>query len=92
MNIDRYTKFVLTALAVGVWALVLKPSFQPTPAEAQSKGGIQRVVYGYKTYDIAMCRNEAEANRAEKELNSGEWHVVSVGWDGRGLIMVLGKP
>jgi len=34
MNIDRYTKFMLTMLVVGVWALAAAIFFQPTPLQA----------------------------------------------------------
>ena len=34
MEVDRYTKFVLTVIAVGLWALVIKGVIAPQPAAA----------------------------------------------------------
>ena len=34
MEVDRYTKFVLTIIAVGLWALVIKGVIAPQPAVA----------------------------------------------------------
>ena len=34
MKVDRYTKFVLTIIAVGLWALVINGVIAPQPAVA----------------------------------------------------------
>ena len=34
MKVDRYTKFVLTVIAVGLWALVINGVIAPQPAVA----------------------------------------------------------
>lgn len=36
-NLDRTTKMLLALLVAGVWGLLLRPAFQPTSAQAQSK-------------------------------------------------------
>jgi hypothetical protein len=38
MTKDRTIKLLLFALILGVWGLLLRPSFTPTPAQAQEKG------------------------------------------------------
>ena len=39
MKVDRYTKFVLTIIAVGLWALVINGIIAPQPAVAGSTEG-----------------------------------------------------
>ncbi len=40
MQIDRYTKFMLTILTIGVWVLALAIFFSPTPLRALDEGNI----------------------------------------------------
>jgi hypothetical protein len=34
MTIDRYTKFILTIIAIGIWTLAAAIFFQPSPIQA----------------------------------------------------------
>jgi hypothetical protein len=36
---DRTTKFLLVAIALALWGLLLRPTVTPTPAQAQDAGG-----------------------------------------------------
>lgn len=51
-SVDRYTKVMLTLLVIGVWAMLLRPFFQSTPAIAQSE-----VKYGVYAQDSAIVPN-----------------------------------
>ncbi|MBU0899169.1 MAG: hypothetical protein KKB03_04230 [Nanoarchaeota archaeon] len=47
---DRYSKFILSMIAVGIWVLAFAIFFQPTPIEAY---GAQEVkIVGWSTDDI----------------------------------------
>ncbi len=59
MTIDRYTKFILTMLMIGVWVLAASIFFQPTPLQAyegESDINIERIggasVYGALPVEI----------------------------------------
>ncbi len=39
MTIDRYTKFILTFIAIGIWVLAAAIFFQPTPINAYGDEG-----------------------------------------------------
>ena len=41
MAVDRTTKILLLAIAVGLWGLLLRPAFSPAPAQAQAAAGAQ---------------------------------------------------
>ena len=53
MTFDRYTKFILTTLTVGIWLLAAAVFFQPSPIQAYGDEGdvnIERIggtsIYG----------------------------------------------
>ena len=39
MTVDRYTKFILTTIAIGIWLLAAAIFFQPTPIQALGEDG-----------------------------------------------------
>lgn len=46
MNTDRTTKLLLTAIALALWGLLMRPSLTPIPARAAGGEGGQLVVVG----------------------------------------------
>ena len=66
-NKDRFSKVLLTLLVIGVWGLLLRPAFQATPAEAQSRAKPVRWEY-----------LRAEFNRDLNSLGKQGWEAVLV--------------
>ena len=58
-KIDRLTRGMLVLLIIGVWGLLLRPAFSPTPAYAR-----QRASWEYKTVQTYAL---SELNAAAKE-------------------------
>ena len=55
MKTDRYTKFILTVIAIGLIANLIAPFLKPTPAIAQT-GGAKK----WKELEIAPIRDTKE--------------------------------
>ena len=55
MNTDRYTKIVLTLIALGLWITIIRPLVQPEPAHAQTRKqyGIYSTVHFKESRDMA---------------------------------------
>ncbi len=92
--VDRYTKVILTLLVVGVWAMLLRPFFQPIPAIAQSqvKYGLyaedsdfvddkEMGVYPHTTFKtklISFKVTGANVGKALLDAPANGWKIISI--------------
>jgi hypothetical protein len=85
---DRTTKFLLVAIALALWGLLLRPTITPIPAQAQGEGSsttsslvvTDRDVYFRSGYNIYRFeRNLQLKDQAKLEVVNGETKYVHRG-------------
>jgi hypothetical protein len=69
---DRTTKFLLVAVAVALWGLLLRPAFTPIPAQAQNGGSDSGLVVSGDTVYFHRSGHLFQFNRALVLQNRAE--------------------
>jgi len=82
MNVDKYTKILLTMITLGLWMTVLKPSVSPTPVFAQSKKQYEYLTRSGQKLNIGGQGSEylarEDATEAMNMAAGKGWRVVDV--------------
>jgi hypothetical protein len=77
MKTDKYTKIVLTLIALGMWAIILKPIITALPAQAQNTKRYEFVVENGGKMQIGGPGN---LTLSSEEMRTGIRLATSQGW------------
>ncbi|MBC8138377.1 MAG: hypothetical protein H8F28_21065 [Fibrella sp.] len=106
-SVDRYTKVMLTLLVIGIWAMLLRPFFQPTPAIAQS--GVKYGVYAqennivadremgvyphstFKAKSVSFTVTGDNVGKALLHASANGWKIVSISPNDGGFSIFVQK-
>jgi hypothetical protein len=77
MKTDKYTKIVLTLIALGMWMIVLKPMIATLPAYAQNNKKYEFVVESNGKMQIGGSGN---LTLSSEEMRTGIRLATSQGW------------
>ena len=77
MKTDKYTKFLLTMIMLGMWTMILKPMFSPAPAQAQAGKRYEFLVESNNKMQIGGAGN---LHLTDQEFRDGVRLANSLGW------------
>ena len=86
IQLDGYTKVILTAITVALWLIVLRPFLEPKPAIAQdSEYMISRIKSVVSSIKSVVDSIESEVSSIESEVSSIKSEVSSIKSDVDGI-------